>query len=130
MLISCHLFCRITNALDLKEHLQKTVKKLPAGIRRKVRLQTARMQPRARHRAGECLTAPRVCRPPAVLRPEHAGEPRGHAAGRAVHRHGSQSQAAHVVSVRRGRCHSGSCQLRVHTHSKSCTEGKIVIKGF
>lgn len=30
------LFCRITNALDLKEHLQKTVKKLPAGIKRKV----------------------------------------------------------------------------------------------
>ncbi|XP_044794440.2 cholesterol transporter ABCA5 isoform X2 [Bubalus bubalis] len=27
---------RITNALDLKEHLQKTVKKLPAGIRRKL----------------------------------------------------------------------------------------------
>lgn len=102
MLISCHFFCRITNALDLKEHLQKTVKKLPAGIRRKVRLQTARVQPSAQHRAGECFTAPRVCRPPAVLRPEHAGEPPGHAAGRAIHRHGSQSQAAHVVSVRRG----------------------------
>ncbi|KAG5202796.1 hypothetical protein JEQ12_002379 [Ovis aries] len=27
---------RITNALDLKEHLQKTVKKLPAGIKRKL----------------------------------------------------------------------------------------------
>ena len=63
MLISCHFFCRITNALDLKEHLQKTVKKLPAGIRRKVRLQTARVQPSAQHRAGECLTAPHVCVP-------------------------------------------------------------------
>lgn len=27
---------RITNALDLKEHLQKTIKKLPAGIKRKL----------------------------------------------------------------------------------------------
>ncbi|OBS68387.1 hypothetical protein A6R68_03074, partial [Neotoma lepida] len=26
----------ITNALDLKEHLQKTIKKLPAGIKRKL----------------------------------------------------------------------------------------------
>lgn len=27
---------QVTNALDLKEHLQKTIKKLPAGIKRKV----------------------------------------------------------------------------------------------
>uniref|UniRef100_A0A8D2BEU3 Cholesterol transporter ABCA5 n=1 Tax=Sciurus vulgaris TaxID=55149 RepID=A0A8D2BEU3_SCIVU len=30
------IISRITNALDLKEHLQKTIKKLPAGIKRKL----------------------------------------------------------------------------------------------
>lgn len=35
----------------------------------------------------------------ALLRPEHAGQPAGDAAGRALHRHGPQSQAAHVVSA-------------------------------
>ena len=36
---------------------------------------------------------------PAVLCPEYAGQPAGHALGRAVDGDGSQSQAAHVVSA-------------------------------
>lgn len=129
-----HLFCRITNALDLKEHLQKTVKKLPAGIKRKVRLseRVRACSPAPGTVPAACLTAtpsPCLSSPPAVLRPEHAGEPPGHAAGRAVHRHGSQSQAAHVVSVRWGRARPragppslGSCQVRIHTQSPARKE--------
>ena len=104
LLISYHLFCRITNALDLKEHLQKTVKKLPAGIKRKVRLSDrACMSSPAPGRRRPTVSQPPVfVVPPAVLRPEHAGQPPGHAAGRAVHRYGSQSQTAHVVSMGQG----------------------------
>lgn len=90
----------------------------------------ARVQPSAWHRAGRAsYSPPCLSSPAAVLRPEHAGEPPGHAAGRAVHRHGSQSQAAHVVSVRRGLARPragppslGSCQVRIHTQSPARKE--------
>ena len=71
LLISYHLICRITNALDLKEHLQKTIKKLPAGIKRKVRLSDCSRvpSPAPGTAPADCLTAPRVCRPPSCASP-------------------------------------------------------------
>ena len=71
LLISYHLICRITNALDLKEHLQKTIKKLPAGIKRKVRLSDCSRvpSPAPGTAPADCLTAPRICRPPRCASP-------------------------------------------------------------
>lgn len=51
--------------------------------------------------SSRCVLTLSLCRPPALLCPEHAWQPAGHALGRTVNRDGSQSQAAHVVSATR-----------------------------
>ena len=141
LLISYHLFCRITNALDLKEHLQKTAKKLPAGIKRKVRLsdRACMSSPAPGAAPADCLTAPCVCRPPSCALPWAcwaAPRSRCWTSRPQVWIPKPNSTCGEYGAGTREALHACCAVvtqgflLVMDTHSASCTEGKIAIKDF